>query len=977
MSSFAYQFLVLIQDHFLRKKEDEWSKNLSNRITETCEAHRRWISRTVLTGLTDEKPFLGTYWATGKRMEHSGEPRDLVGMALHLIKMKTILDSEIDFLNSGIDLETFNLDFVFQQASFDWEAGNEQYKNWLKVLRTEDKRGHWTFERPSISDIDIAQYHLNDHVWIWNALKTVCDRSSLKYGDIKEEAQRNILKRFSIADTGPAEVTKPLLAARRNIWESSCLLQSRDTALLYKEWSLLYSPSLEAHRNWINTLESQICHIKNEYQQWQDPLKYGLALLLSSQKWQVTSRLRPEEMFNLAIGKLLESCSPNGLFPDHLDDEKDIETSFDEAVRDHYWHTTFELPYLVLQSSLCPWSFRDSQSSSAEENTISSTTTSYGLSKTADQMQDQSDPKAGQHIFMEESTPYQNLMEQQNRIDNRNVIEFADEWLYKCPEFLQYSLKAPLVQEEILDIVDHLGWSRGSVLSKISGDIQSLSSPSGGTGCVGIIVNMARSSDDALVFKEKAKRGALTRKKHKEKPFKPIRNRDLLKDLTKWQDEDEHLIRKRFIWLPVADRDTALSCCLATPLSERENLLAFFNCHAKFEKKLLDDTSAALNVWTTEFHLSFYCLHDKSDSQDIPKIPDPGSKVMELKKNKVIRRGAMGFRFNGDFFDRHLICHFVECNRKEDHELYRTLQRMPDPGILASEAEAEWRTGDVQVSKGAHILRKGEDSLRRLFSDGKGDGKRMKKSWRQRKPLELILQNESQEPWHQQKVLELILFDEMTKQVAECTEEILEMIKGVLMDIKESFKEKSQKSEKSTSPGALGHHSHQLALSDTLSNALFFEEIDSGAYFSFSKQWEELQQLLQILDDGLGDTIDKISSWEVRERDRGLEKPRWTKKDEQRYRPTITRLTGSNRKNTRQIERVQANVQSLRTALLNTRDYIREELSLRGAEDTRYFTYVTVIFLPLGSQPVYSAQVVLLKVLRQFGWLLQQSLLFF
>lgn len=79
-----------------------------------------------------------------------------------------------------------------------------------------------------------------------------------------------------------------------------------------------------------------------------------------------------------------------------------------------------------------------------------------------------------------------------------------------------------------------------------------------------------------------------------------------------------------------------------------------------------------------------------------------------------------------------------------------------------------------------------------------------------------------------------------------------------------------------------------------------------------------------------------------------LEKPRWTKKDEQRYRPTITRLTRSNRKNSRQIERVQANVQSLRTALLNTRDYIREELSLRGAEDTRYFTYVTVVFLPLG-----------------------------
>lgn len=514
---------------------------------------------------------------------------------------------------------------------------------------------------------------------------------------------------------------------------------------------------------------------------------------------------------------------------------------------------------------------------------------------------------------MKKFVAFRNLSEQQNPLDQKHIVEFSDEWLYKCPEFLGYDpdISGDKLKEKMNEFKG--GPGKRAFLTRTSlntGSREFL--PLSDEGVIkGLIADIPKSRKG--LQNQKANKGTLGQLKEVKRSFKHILNKNLLDNLVQWRTADDELIKRRLIWLPLANEDTASLCCLAAPPSEQEDLLAFFDSHAMFEKKFLDDTTAVTNTWTTEFHLSFYQLN-KDEPLNISKGNGSGPRLIPL------RRGTMGFRFNGDFFDRYWTCHIVECNCKGDQEL---------------------RSGFKDLSPESYEV--GDDSdiekpTRERFFGENGDVCSC-----QRKLLDLIVKNTS-EPWHQRKVLELILFHEMTEQVTIFTEEILERIRTGLVDIKNESN-KSRESNNSDNPK---HPAPSDAFSDILSEALFFDKIDSGAYFFFSKRWEELQQVLQILDDDLEETLDKILSWESREKDRGSEKPRWTTKDEKKYRSALTKLTRSNGQNVRRLQRLQANARSLRSALLNTRDYIREELHLRGAERTRYFTYVTVVFLPLG-----------------------------
>ncbi|KAL1617119.1 hypothetical protein SLS56_011122 [Neofusicoccum ribis] len=176
------------------------------------------------------------------------------------------------------------------------------------------------------------------------------------------------------------------------------------------------------------------------------------------------------------------------------------------------------------------------------------------------------------------------------------------------------------------------------------------------------------------------------------------------------------------------------------------------------------------------------------------------------------------------------------------------------------------------------------------------------------------------DPWRQRKLLELILFDQMIIQIRYCTEEILAKIREALRNPKGTSSDNSKPPE------------------DEMSDALFLSQIDSKTYFFFSRQWQTLEKILQLLEEDLTETLLKVSSWETREKDRGPERPRWTRKDERTYRGSLRKMLVSNSQNVAQLRRLQANVQSLRASLSSKRDSIRDDLSLRGSEDVRYFT---------------------------------------
>ncbi|KAK8030229.1 hypothetical protein PG993_011520 [Apiospora rasikravindrae] len=169
--------------------------------------------------------------------------------------------------------------------------------------------------------------------------------------------------------------------------------------------------------------------------------------------------------------------------------------------------------------------------------------------------------------------------------------------------------------------------------------------------------------------------------------------------------------------------------------------------------------------------------------------------------------------------------------------------------------------------------------------------------------------------WRQRKVLELYLFERIVVKVVNSTREIYDMAREELRMGGEAF-----------SMGAL----------------------NSGAYFSSSEHWQKCQETLQVVEDRLEHIATEIAKWDSRERDRGLERPRWTRNDERKYSGEIKKRLGSSNSKVRDLRRLQADITVLKNLLISRQDQIRNDLSLRSAENIRFFTYVTVVFLPLG-----------------------------
>lgn len=1023
----------------LKANPDDWSKLLVERINDTCEGHALWISDCALNLLGEDEQFMGNYWADGTHFGSAGTSRDLAATPFQILKMARFLQLSPQIRKSfyGYSLR------------------------WWSALQRDDIREQYAFARSE--GWNIPHYHFHDHVWIWNALKAIQKRASrpsawlallgppvrpperlveLVSRDVTTEARRRILKRFTTQ--GPAPLG-PTIATARTIRESRFLFHARDTALFYQDWSLI-APDSKMPQNWTNTINAQAHHEENDDSTWSNPLRYGLALVMARRQLKINSK-DAETMLIDSRTTLLRGCSPNGLFPGYFNQNKQPRVFEDSISANDYWHITFELPYLMWTSDTSLPELEDSQTLRGNNGRDGAT-------------------------LIPKSVPFRNVEEQRILMDKKSIVEYSDEWLYKCPEFLQYN---PLIIRNWKENMEALKMAvgEGSVISECLSSIESKNLSSfDGKSIRGFIANMPKSTSDWS--DETTSKEAPGRIKRRKQTFRHILDKSLMHEMVRWRTVDEALIKKRLIWLPLASKDTAMLCCSLAPPSEQEGLAAFFDSHALCEKKVLDDTTALTNAWVTEFHLSFYRLYEGDSEKQLSAIPKP--QIVDLTENKLkLHRGAIGFRFNGDFFDRYWTCHVIEYNCNDSQELqegvnhleealkehYETREQERNRRREEFEQDArerkvhaakrrqrfaerkghgneyqtsvnreqgeprrtdeEGHTGnrDQQISGTqrqdashrplgedeehrmadllekllstrrkkqyekqwkADLIQEKEDEFQRIGDpvqkqedriwqtsdedDSSESRKRIREgdqdteqktisslfsnssppSLHQKRVLNMIMGATSKEPWHQRKVLELILFHEMMQEVEICTRQILETIRNSLRRMNNASFNGNEKSLQETSKQEFSPD----MLSDVLSEMLSFDQIGSSAYFEHSKRWEELQQVLQVLDNDLEDTFDKIASWESRDRDRGLEKPRWTLKDETKYGSTITKHTRSNNQKLRKLQRLQADIRSLRSALVNRRDYIREELSLHGAEDTRYFTYVTVVFLPLG-----------------------------
>jgi hypothetical protein len=621
----------------------------------------------------------------------------------------------------------------------------------------------------------------------------------------------------------------------------------------------------------------------------------------TEKKRQSINKQSPEKMVKSALEILFKSTTSNGFFPGDLDMSTKQPVLFDkEEYRDSYFHTSFEIPYILLTRAreikkiYEPEKSDESQQAGPLEvgreslgkieraiprpegfpvtdkpvdHTIDKAVQTMALREDLREIAEQAIPQTKHHpvagelvdhsvdnvaqkvVAMRKHIPFGGL------VDLSSIVEVEEEWLYSYPSFLIQEKEKEIQLETIKDKVGSpsnektAGYSQAVVVKAAEA----------------VLAKAAEERTDKLrEALSDGKKTALivdTGKKERSKRDKNtqhvIPHLTMLSNLGLWnklcEPRTADKAKKRFIWLPRASDETALVCYLASTDDDGEDLAIgrFFDRHANHDVFFFDDTTMVKNIWESEFHLSFFQLARRK--KPARGIPAPSKFELSGKSGRELTRASMGFRFFGDFFDRYWTCHYIE--------------------HVPNSSSPQWESLELD--------RLGQD-----------------RSWRQR------------------KVLELHLFNRMLTELTKSTQEIL--------------------NEVQQQPGL-----NSAGMTD-------FTALNSEEYFSSRDQWQKLLRILQLAADNLQAVLKEVDKWKTREEDRRAEQPRWTPKDETKYRGVIRKLEATADRQVRGIQSYQEQITNLKDTLTTSRDNIRDDLSLQGSENIRFFTYVTVVFLPLG-----------------------------
>lgn len=840
---------------------------------------------------------------------------------------------------------------------------------WLYELNDRDRRHVYAW--PHAQDDGINTFRLDDHYWIWRALESVeslglesseprppknpstgetrerevrpdlesdrwlCllegidqDKGSELLNSARErfseairrlrstEVQKGILQRFT---TENDSLRQRMLALTRSPRETRFLLHARDTALLYKQGKSLF-PDAAFQELWTKTLASQVLHEENEDASWQNTLRYALGILIASNDSRLNKRTSIELLRN-STEVLIGVSTHSGFIYGELEAETHLRLLFtEEADRDYFYHASFEIPYILLtyaweidqkfrkptnytrekvQQPVLPSGMVQAERSPRFEDTLNVPGSSHQLSPQLKGQEPAIDIPVNptdqfslteiqklrravdktQDIPMKKAIPFSGLM------DVRNITNIPEEWLYDYPEFLlTKDIKLPVQEENTLE--------KSDARLSLSDNLESVISKGSTARSYREFDNPGRDvhfkfPTDTVTFVANAPKQKLRRKKERRRQDEPAsarlrNNKELWSMIGKKRTAET--AKKRFIWLPHPNAETAFLCWSASTESEKPKMSLFFDRHSRYEQHFWDSTAMLLNSWQTELHLSFYTLVRRGTPWHIGiprQVPMPfPSGSMEL------RRASMGFRFDGDLFDRYWTCHFIQ---------FVPCLEAPVDSVPRFDS---WSRNCGYESLGPSIDTKGIPAHNWDFDfDEDALGRFKEKHWWQRKVLELYL---------------------LTR--------ILKFVIDNSMKIRDEVKD-------------------ELGIkSDTAS----FTTLNSEAYASSKDNWKIFERILQGVDEDLTSMLKTLEQWRTREKDRAPEHPRWTRNDERKYRSHINKFRGETERQVWHLEMRRDEVRKLRDTLDTSMDKIRTDLELKREENIRYFTYVTVIFLPLG-----------------------------
>lgn len=814
---------------------------------------------------------------------------------------------------------------------------------WFRELDNLDKRA--SFAWPHAAYKSCNTFRLADHFWIWKTLKALHDsgvsnpQSSTNsknepgvwdspeqgwilrfYGsdpqssDDKKQAyekfakvverlhpddvQRGALQRFT---TDNDVLQKSMLAVTRSPRETRFLFHARDTALFYGQDCGFFLPESHFQKLWNRTIEAQIHHKESQDTGWDKALRYALGIVVGCGQLTLNNRSFKELVRN-SVNVLISSNGHNGFCPGQLDvATKEPDLFYDQRKRDSYYHAGFEIHYVLLTHARaidahfnttetnpsCGPKSVSTMFSREEEIEISHERLFQNVespTETTDHPKFQGvvhqglpcqscpvfrQPAIDLHTNSQPSPAMGKTITVNNLIDATIINEMGEEWLYPYPHFFS-NARIDVVKQVNRYIA--LLRSDPAPNSKV---ISTLAPHDPGHLPAGIIRQqlysyvfrsprrdfVMRPSMDtrgwcgSMVFvvdipKQKCleKRG---KRNFENMSFPGMLHNDDLAVRIGAPRTAEHA-KRRFIWLPHANEETALVCWAASTEQEKAAVSRFFDRHSRYEKHFWDAATRLLNTWHTELHLSFYVLVEASTRRNTG-LPPLTRHLFPGNSRKETRRASMGFRFDGDFFDRYWTCHYIE-----------------------------------------HV-----PSKRRQFS------------WAF--PFTFSSRDATKQ-WGRRKVLELYLLDCILREIDKSAVTILTAARDEL---------------------------------GMRNKALSFSILESEAYAGSEDNWHGFEEILHAVEEDLTSSLDTLQQWSYRERDRGQEQPRWTRNNERKYRDAIVQYRGSTERHIRDLVIQRDTIRKLKDNLATKRQKIHDDRELRRNENIRYFTYVTVIFLPL------------------------------
>lgn len=691
---------------------------------------------------------------------------------------------------------------------------------------------------------------------------------------------------------------KRALAVNRSSRYTRFLLHDRDSAMLHDDSFFLDGSFKEL---WKQTLESQQYHPANEESapdsKSYTTMRYALSIMMGARD-STLNGAEPSRALSSSFEALLRIFSHNGFIGEQLSWLTKEPVIFDDdRDRDSHFHASFEVLYILLTHSnhVLPKKEdeKDSENPVAKGHELTEILQGVeGMSSALKALPEKVAIAQRKKVrrTMEEKMPFN------NHITSSNVCTIEEEWLYNYPEFFSTEKSSPS---------DTNGRFQDDRASSIDQDA--------------MIV-------DAKKLKMYGKPRKRTNDPRKDFSFNVLSYPRLMKELQAPRRAAD--AKKRFIWMPNPNKEAVQGAKAAKGSDEEKQAMAlFFNRHLQSENVTQDDTSLALNSWNSELHLSFHYLeqdqhvYPNEDDQcqdshgfEINGFLSEGGVVVPQSQCKVplVRRAQMSYRFNGDLFDRYWTCHFIESNipQKVDQSADAKSLHSPLSPFLSSSSPLPSQPGTTYTCSSQTQGSSGYEKCHGCLFLSKDDRKHLFTQFNKGK--------QGFKTWWQRKVLEILLLERMLDKVFHNTKSVLEEIER---------SPPSKERESNLAGWELG---------------------------TFSTSYLHLVSTLGSIEDNLTSILQTLHRWDDRAKSHGVEKPRWTLNDENKYRKSIWKEQTSLEERRSDIQKQKQRAVSLqkrfKEAAQRRSEKEERERALREQQserNIRWFTYVTIVFAPL------------------------------